>query len=62
MVKMMQHRTHDLTAAVLANNSLRINAYMKSSWLVACEFNRYTAILTLRLIILTAGSLIIVFT
>ena len=28
---------------------------MKSPWLVACEFNRYTAILTLRLIILTAG-------
>ena len=33
---------------------------MKSPWLVACEFNHYTAILTLRLIILTAGSLVIV--
>ena len=35
---------------------------MKSPWLVACDFNHYTAILTLRLIILMAGSLIIVFT
>ena len=37
------------------------NTYMKSPWLVACDFNHYTAILTLRLIILTADSLIIIF-
>ena len=35
---------------------------MKSPWLVACDFNHYTAILTLRLTILMTDSLIIIFT
>ena len=36
------------------------NAYMKWRWLVACDFNHYTAILTLRLILM-ADFLIIIF-
>ena len=46
-----------LISAILPNNSPRTHTYIKSPWFVACDFNHYTAILTLHLIILIAYSL-----
>ena len=53
------HLVTILMAAVLANNSPSGSTYIKSPWLVVCDFNQCTAILYLN--ILMAGSLIIIF-
>ena len=44
-------REVEATAAVLANNSPRVHTWNHHGLYIACNFNHYTAILTLRLII-----------